>query len=446
MFHYYLVLGLRNLLAQSDAHGADGADARRRRRREHLDAHDPARDVGQSDPAQERAAARAAGRQRARARATCRARQPEDKQMSYTRRGRTACDVAARASMRTAVYDVNGAIERLRADLPVEQIGGLAVDSDYFAMFEVPFLYGNAWTRGRGRRARRASSCSAARRARSCSATTIPSGRRIRVFGHGLPRRRRARHVEPGAALHAPHQQLRRRTSAARTTSTSRSPPRSDIELLQQREHELPGRRSRARATQGFLESECTWIQFWFQTNRRDRAGLADYLDDYASEQRKLGRLKRDAPVQLFDVMEWMRYLEVVSNDTRLAVWLAFGFLLLCLVNTTGSCSPSSRRARRKSACAARWARRKARSSGSSSSRPAWSASPAASLGLVLSAREPLRSSRKQSRSRCRSSRRWTGRCSGSRSCSRSPPACSPDCCRPGARCQVTPALQLKSQ
>jgi putative ABC transport system permease protein len=26
----------------------------------------------------------------------------------------------------------------------------------------------------------------------------------------------------------------------------------------------------------------------------------------------------------------------VVSNDTRLAVWLSFGFLLLCLVNTTG--------------------------------------------------------------------------------------------------------------
>jgi putative ABC transport system permease protein len=31
-----------------------------------------------------------------------------------------------------------------------------------------------------------------------------------------------------------------------------------------------------------------------------------------------------------------MRYLEVVSNDTRLSVWLSFGFLLLCLVNTTG--------------------------------------------------------------------------------------------------------------
>jgi putative ABC transport system permease protein len=31
-----------------------------------------------------------------------------------------------------------------------------------------------------------------------------------------------------------------------------------------------------------------------------------------------------------------MDYLEVVSNDTRLSVWLSFGFLLLCLVNTVG--------------------------------------------------------------------------------------------------------------
>ena len=84
----------------------------------------------------------------------------------------------------------------------------------------------------------------------------------------------------------------------------------------------------------GFLASECTWIQFWFESS--DRAALQNYLDGYVAEQRKLGRLMRGAPARLFDVMEWMQFLEVVSNDTRLAVWLSFGFLLLCLVNTTG--------------------------------------------------------------------------------------------------------------
>jgi putative ABC transport system permease protein len=34
--------------------------------------------------------------------------------------------------------------------------------------------------------------------------------------------------------------------------------------------------------------------------------------------------------------MEWLDYNKVVGNDSRLAVWLAFGFLALCLVNTIG--------------------------------------------------------------------------------------------------------------
>ena len=67
-----------------------------------------------------------------------------------------------------------------------------------------------------------------------------------------------------------------------------------------------------------------------------DRAGLQTWLDNYAAEQRKLGRLPRSAPNELYNVMEWMEKLKVVGNDTRLSAWLAFGFLILCLVNTIG--------------------------------------------------------------------------------------------------------------
>ena len=34
--------------------------------------------------------------------------------------------------------------------------------------------------------------------------------------------------------------------------------------------------------------------------------------------------------------MEWLDYNKVVPSDVRLQVWLAFGFLLVCLVNTVG--------------------------------------------------------------------------------------------------------------
>ncbi len=65
-------------------------------------------------------------------------------------------------------------------------------------------------------------------------------------------------------------------------------------------------------------------------------ANCSNYLDSYAQEQRKLGRLKRNAPNQLFTIDEWMAHLRVVGNDNKLSAWLAFGFLALCLVNTIG--------------------------------------------------------------------------------------------------------------
>jgi len=40
--------------------------------------------------------------------------------------------------------------------------------------------------------------------------------------------------------------------------------------------------------------------------------------------------------VRLRSVMEWLDFKNVVPNDVRLQTWLAFGFLLVCLVNTIG--------------------------------------------------------------------------------------------------------------
>jgi putative ABC transport system permease protein len=67
-----------------------------------------------------------------------------------------------------------------------------------------------------------------------------------------------------------------------------------------------------------------------------ERGALLDWLNGYVKEQRRFGRMERPVPARVFDVREWMTYLQVISNDTRLAVWLSFGFLLLCLVNTVG--------------------------------------------------------------------------------------------------------------
>lgn len=94
---------------------------------------------------------------------------------------------------------------------------------------------------------------------------------------------------------------------------------------------------NRESGWQGLLRSECTWLQFFFETkSASERGELQSWLNNYADDQRKLGRLKRHAPNRLYDVMEWLEYRKVVDNDSRLAAWLAFGFLALCLVNTIG--------------------------------------------------------------------------------------------------------------
>ncbi|OZB57801.1 MAG: ABC transporter ATP-binding protein, partial [Lysobacterales bacterium 13-68-4] len=49
-----------------------------------------------------------------------------------------------------------------------------------------------------------------------------------------------------------------------------------------------------------------------------------------------LGRFQRPPNVRLRNLMQWLDYNGVVPDDVRLQTWLAFGFLVVCLVNTVG--------------------------------------------------------------------------------------------------------------
>lgn len=87
----------------------------------------------------------------------------------------------------------------------------------------------------------------------------------------------------------------------------------------------------------GILASDCTWLQFWFETaTASDHTKLLNYLNAYTADQKKVGRYPRGAPNLLLNVKEWMSFLKIVRDDSKLSAWLAFGFLLLCLVNTAG--------------------------------------------------------------------------------------------------------------
>lgn len=257
---------------------------------------------------------------------------PEDKQMSY--RDSVNLLESGQGERRTAVYGISGAIEPARPDLPVEPVDGLAVSNGYFAMFETPFLHGSPWTEAEDRTSARIAVLSK-RKSEKLFGSENPVGRQVRAFGQEFrivgvldkwnPLPRYTHLINGNGGMLNGEDDIFIPFSGAVNAEIYPNGNTSCSESGRQ-----PG-------YQGFLDSECTWIQFWFETkSASDRAALKDYLDGYASEQRRLGRLQRQAPAKLFDVMEWMAYLGVVSNDARLAVWLSFGFLLLCLVNTTG--------------------------------------------------------------------------------------------------------------
>jgi putative ABC transport system permease protein len=88
---------------------------------------------------------------------------------------------------------------------------------------------------------------------------------------------------------------------------------------------------------EGFLRSECVWVQFWAElADESQAASYKDYLDNYVREQKELGRFPRPLNTFMSPVMEWMEINEVVSTDNRVLVRVAFLFLLVCVLNTVG--------------------------------------------------------------------------------------------------------------
>lgn len=81
----------------------------------------------------------------------------------------------------------------------------------------------------------------------------------------------------------------------------------------------------------------CVWLQYWVQLDSPAKvAAYREYLVHYSQEQKTLGRFQRPPNVNLPNLMEWMDINKVVPGDVRLQTWLALGFLLVCLVNTVG--------------------------------------------------------------------------------------------------------------
>ena len=81
--------------------------------------------------------------------------------------------------------------------------------------------------------------------------------------------------------------------------------------------------------------SEMSWLQFWVQLDSPAQVrAYHQFLIDYSAQQKSLGRFQRPATdAKLYSLMGWLAHKNLVPTDIRLQLWLALGFLLVCIVN-----------------------------------------------------------------------------------------------------------------
>lgn len=253
-----------------------------------------------------------------------------DHQLSY--RDVQAFLKSGKGVRRVGLYGISAVVEPSRKELGVSALDGVATTADFFAMFEVPFLYGQSWRATEDNSGADVAVLSK-KSAEKYFGNENPVGQKLRVMGGEYtivgvldewkqsPRffmynGRTGAFVNEDEIFIPFSNAIRRETphSGSMSCSSSREP-----------------------GWQALLDSECTWFHFWFEMkSANDRTELQTYLDSYVEEQRKLGRFQRQAPNKLFNVREWLVEMKVIGDDSKISAWLAFGFLLLCLVNTIG--------------------------------------------------------------------------------------------------------------
>lgn len=91
------------------------------------------------------------------------------------------------------------------------------------------------------------------------------------------------------------------------------------------------------RTFEDYLNADCIWVQMWVDLPAtRSRERMQAFMDSYWAAQHAAGRYQRPRDNRLTPVSQWLVDNEVVTNDNRMLLGLAFAFLTVCVINTVG--------------------------------------------------------------------------------------------------------------
>ncbi|WP_243041981.1 ABC transporter permease [Dyella sedimenti] len=240
---------------------------------------------------------------------------------------------AHRAARQTLLFMVGLSVMPDNARIMPFKAVGYATHGDFFPMFDVPFLYGRPW--GASEDEARAPVVVIGRAlnqklfggANSVGREITMDDRQYRIVGvidDWNPVPRFYDMFSNGAFGDAPQIYIPFTYAIAQKIDTYGSNSCGSVG-------------ARGDDWDSWLRGECVWVSAWVQLDTPGQVrAYRQFLDGYAEDQRRAGRFAWAPNNRLRDVTAWLDYEHAVPPESRIALSVALGFLVICLVNTIG--------------------------------------------------------------------------------------------------------------
>lgn len=238
-----------------------------------------------------------------------------------------------KAARQTAIYPVNFNV--VPASIAREPIAasGYATNTDFFAMFKVPFVYGGGWN--------------ASQDDAHAAIAVISRALNQQLFGGANSVGRTVRlddHDYEIVGVMADWNPRPRFYDVNNSSGFTDAPDfflpftrAIDVQADTAGNNNCYGSAGRNPGFAGWLQSDCAWVSYWVELP--DAAAVTayrSYLQGYAAEQTRAGRFHWPPYFELRNLTAWLDYEKVVPPETRMSLLLSLGFLAVCLVNTIG--------------------------------------------------------------------------------------------------------------
>ena len=230
-----------------------------------------------------------------------------------------------------AMYKVSLVIQPTREDLKPFQTEARLTDADFFALFDIPFVYGAAWGRDADDAGQLLVVISESRNDElfggkdSTGKTLRINDREFTVVGVSQDWNPVPKYYDVNNGAFDEPEQIFIPSGVGR-----------ELELFSSGNTNC-WKDEDINSFEEFLGSECVWWQFWVELpSTVDRDAYQAFIDAYVKQQKELGRFARPLNNRITAVEEWLDVRQVVRDDNKVLIGIAFLFLVVCLFNIVG--------------------------------------------------------------------------------------------------------------